>query len=236
MKIRPTKMQGLMPQRRICGKIRLSRNLDPALVAWYRFREGTGNVINDSSKQENTGTNDGATWTDDTGRGTKLVFDNIDNLVIIPASASLLLTNAMTITAWAKLTVDAGYGTIVRVNWAALGSFIFMKNIGANGKWVFAQVDSLGQQFAASNDDANDFAGVWTHLVGVKDGNTLLFYVNSVVQATTAVTDTDLELDHAWRIGASTVATFFGALDDIRVYNRALRASEIQAIYNQTRI
>jgi hypothetical protein len=81
-------------------------------------------------------------------------------------------------------------------------------------------------------------SGIWYLVTGTWDGTTLSIYVNGMLGASTApgtvpATGSGLGLiignDHTsadWY----TNATF----DDVRVYNRALRASEIAALYNLT--
>jgi hypothetical protein len=68
----------------------------------------------------------------------------------------------------------------------------------------------------------------------------MILYVNGSVPAQTKGADTGSPLgtmsQRNWRIGTDTSTTpdtyFSGLIDDVRIYNRALSASEIQAMYN----
>ena len=73
----------------------------------------------------------------------------------------------------------------------------------------------------------------WAHLAGTWDGTTKRIYVNGVMVASTA---SQISYDtHNIYLGADenngTLALpFDGELDDLRVYNRVLSASEIAAL------
>jgi hypothetical protein len=75
----------------------------------------------------------------------------------------------------------------------------------------------------------------WTYLTGTFDGTTMRLYVNGNLVGTLEtsapidVTDGVLRIgaDHSWPGEA-----FPGAIDEVRIYNRALSQSEIQVDMN----
>ena len=73
----------------------------------------------------------------------------------------------------------------------------------------------------------------WTHLAATYDGATLRLYVNGVQAALArAVTGAIRVSTGALRIGGNSIWSdewFAGLIDEVRVYNRALTAAEIQA-------
>jgi Concanavalin A-like lectin/glucanases superfamily len=85
----------------------------PGLVAAYAFDAGSGNTAADSSGQGNDGEIRGPTWAP--GRhGKGLRFNGGASVVMVPASASLNLTGAMTLSAWVRPDApQAGWRTIV---------------------------------------------------------------------------------------------------------------------------
>jgi hypothetical protein len=84
------------------------------LVAAYGFDAGSGRTASDSSGDRNAGTIRRATWT--RGRyGNALSFDGSGSVVRVPASASLDVTRAMTLSGWIRpSTPQAGWRTIVQ--------------------------------------------------------------------------------------------------------------------------
>ena len=82
----------------------------------------------------------------------------------------------------------------------------------------------------------------WTHLAVVQSASSSILYVNGTAVRTKNATDLPLRLsnlgniDYAW-IGRSQFTsntTFDGAIDEFRVYDRALSADEIKALYEYT--
>jgi len=80
----------------------------------------------------------------------------------------------------------------------------------------------------------DSFEDKWQHLVFVKNGANIYFYINgrlvsqSALEAGQFIDRLDLH------IGGSGVDTEFfkGDIDDVRVYNRALSASEVKSVYD----
>jgi D-aminopeptidase len=75
----------------------------------------------------------------------------------------------------------------------------------------------------------------WTHLAMTYDGTMQRFYVNGVEVGTHAQTGSMAVGDEPLRIGgdATFAGEFFkGLIDEVKVYNRALTAAEINADMN----
>src|SRR5206468_9777237 len=70
------------------------------LIAYWKFDEGSGTTVADSSGNGNTGTLvNGPVWT--AGQvGNALFFDGIDDNITVPDSASLDLSSSFTLSAW----------------------------------------------------------------------------------------------------------------------------------------
>ena len=77
----------------------------------------------------------------------------------------------------------------------------------------------------------------WYHAVGTYDGSNVKLYVNGVLQLTTASTtvptrsNLGIILMRRWDAGDY----FGGHLSTVKIYNRALSASEILQNYNATK-
>ena len=74
----------------------------------------------------------------------------------------------------------------------------------------------------------------WVHLAATYNGSSLILYRNGAQVATTAVTGAIVTSSQALRIGGNALwgEYFAGRIDEVRIYNRALSASEIQTDMN----
>jgi hypothetical protein len=71
----------------------------------------------------------------------------------------------------------------------------------------------------------------WTALAGTYNGSTLTLYVNGVAVSTAPASGTVATSTGTLQVGASQYGEYFpGGLDDVRVYNAALSAADIQAL------
>jgi concanavalin A-like lectin/glucanase superfamily protein len=86
----------------------------PGLVAAYAFDAGRGRSADDASGHGNAGAIQGARWTSSGRFGRGMRFDGAGEVVRVPASASLDLGRAMTLTAWIKPSEQqSGWRTVV---------------------------------------------------------------------------------------------------------------------------
>ena len=74
------------------------------LVAAYGFHAGSGTAVADSSGRNNNGTHANAAWTAAGRNGGGMTFNGTSSLVTVPDSATLDLTNGMTLEAWVRPT------------------------------------------------------------------------------------------------------------------------------------
>jgi hypothetical protein len=76
--------------------------------------------------------------------------------------------------------------------------------------------------------------GQWSHVAVIFNGTQAQFYVNGTLVATRPVAASITARGNQLRIGAdaNTQQFYRGMIDDLRVYNRALTASEVQSDMN----
>src|SRR5204863_1152478 len=74
----------------------------------------------------------------------------------------------------------------------------------------------------------------WTHLAATYDSSNLKFYVNSTLTSTLPLTGSINVSSGVLRIGGDSIwgEYFNGMIDEIRVYNTALTAAQIQTDMN----
>jgi len=206
----------------------------PGLVGWWRFDEGSGTVAGDSSGNGNDGTVYGTTWVD--GKyGKALSFDGIDDYVNIPASASLQSFDEFSISFWMYPTAggDGYYRHIFDKGWNIPSSFVVFIEPTATAPYslYFYIMDSTGGKAAAKSfPSLND----WYHVVATfKRNDKVRLYINAVGVEGASTLDEALSLD-SWIRLAQDTNDFQGVLDEVRIYNRALSAAEVQADFQKS--
>ncbi|MFC1789720.1 right-handed parallel beta-helix repeat-containing protein [Patescibacteria group bacterium] len=212
-----------------------------SLVLDLTLGENTGTTTADRSGWGNDGTlGDGVTatsmpsWT--VGKvGYGLEFDGSDDYgVEVANSESLNITDAITIEMWAYYASDyaAPYDALFSIGTISEGyaasiednNMIWFYTDGTSGAWNWytGQAVSVGQ---------------WTHLAFVYDGSAKYLYMDGIFSTSSNSTGTMSTTTGSLRIGASYAGVpnypFPGAIDEFRIYSRALTAKEIQARYSE---
>ena len=204
--------------------------LSPSLVAAYSFDEGTGTTVSDVSGNGNNGTIANASWTTAGKDGNALVFDGTSAVVTINDSASLDLTMAMTLEAWVNPSaVSSDWWDVVYKGDDNYYLEASTDNDGVpcgGGTFGTADVQAFGTAVLPLN--------TWTHIATTYDGATLAFYVNGVQAWSFAQTGDIVTSSNPLQIGGDSIyGQFFqGTIDEVRVYNTALTAAQIQADMN----
>ncbi|HET9665868.1 MAG TPA: LamG-like jellyroll fold domain-containing protein, partial [Desertimonas sp.] len=199
----------------------------PGLVAAYAFDEGSGVSAVDASGNGRTGSVAGATWS--TGRyGGALSFDGTNDYVSLPGLGTFY-NAAFTLEAWVqKATVKNDVGIVG--TWAGNGPMLWIDHLATR-----YQLTLGGSLSSYLDSGVNPLTGQWQHLAASFDGTTARFYINGVEVASRAVSGA-VGTSNTWRIGAyGTVpgGFFDGLIDEIRVYDRALSTTEVQADMSQ---
>jgi len=196
-------------------------------VAHYRFDEATSGAVNTGAgaiKDEtakNNGTASNTTWTYATGKfGGALNFDGNDYVSCgsvltgtnTPFTASAWVNPADTTTSWKTVFAEGCTGFDLTINGATIN---FGRNCGGgNGFYSGPSVT----------------AGVWTHLVIVYDGTNLDLYKDGIKTTGGASTYVHATLSiGCYNNGGAE--PFKGLIDDVRIYNYARTADQIQQDY-----
>jgi Concanavalin A-like lectin/glucanases superfamily len=196
------------------------------LVAAYGFEEPSGTSAVDSSGAGNTGTPAGASRSGSGRFGAALEFDGIDDRVDVNDSASLDLSTGMTLESWVR--PDA-------FNWRTVvlkerpGGLAYALYSSSDNNLPMAEIARTASGDTRSPGPLR--TSTWTHLATTHDGATLRFYVNGSQVSSRALSGAIAISSGALRIGGNAVwgEYFSGLIDEVRVYERALSAAEIQA-------
>ena len=218
------------------------------------FDEWTGAPVVDNSLlmwldpgQPTSYNGNGTTWTDLSGKGysgtlinnptfsdtTGFTLNGSNQYVNVPAITSSMLANGFTWAGWVKTTAFASswmwpFSTSTG-NWLQLG-----KISGTGG----IRFDSAGTFYTGGSLDAtgvNIADGNWHYLVGTWDTQNRYIYFDGTFQVSTASTPGTNQ--SAWGnmiLGCHPGPAEFwnGQLGIMKIYNRALSATEIQKNYN----
>jgi len=212
--------------------------IDEGLLGYWKFDEGSGGTAHDSSGSGwHGGLVDGPAYTTDRAplsfaNPYALAFDldGSNDYVFLPDAAG----RRPTVFSWS-----------LWVQWAGLGSdvihFLTAKSVGNYELHTGGAAGVNGLRFipagAATLVDAPDalHAG-WNHVVAVYTGTGAYLYVDGVLTAARTGISGGNDLTAVGEpillgVRSGGDYPFVGALDDVRLYNRALTSSEVAALY-----
>jgi len=201
------------------------------LVGWWPGELTALDVVG-----TNNGTIQGATSFTQGEVGSAFNFGAVSERVLVADSPSLRLTNLLTVEAWIYPRSWGGYPREIISKWEggnnSQRSYTFSINttgfgylhMSSDGGFVNTTVVYSGQTIPRNQ---------WSHVAGVYDGATLKYYLNGVLQNTVAWTQGIFPSTAPLVIGSTLTSgsAFDGLIDEPTLYNRALTAGEIAAIY-----
>jgi VCBS repeat-containing protein len=207
--------------------VTVSNGAVPGLVAAYNFNEGSGTTLTDRSGRGHTGAISGAAWSTQGKFGGALSFDGVNDWVTISDTAALDLTTGMTLEAWVLPSTLSGWRTVLLKERS--GGLVYSLYTSGDGTRPSGYVATPGEVGVVGPSSVS--TTTWTHLAVTYDGAMLRLFVNGTQVATRALTAPITASTGALRIGGNSVWTEFfqGRIDEVRIYNRALSAAEIQA-------
>lgn len=154
-------------------------------------------------------------------------FDGVDDLIQIPSQSRFNFTNQITVAAWVKPLRISGLQTIVN-KWYEKDSYILLVE---DGKFVFTVAFPGGRWGTPVKVSAVATTGVWTHVVGVFNGQNLLIYINGQLADSVATSGTLQASERPIAIGNHpSWNAFQGFIDEVRLYNSALNHQQISEL------
>jgi hypothetical protein len=200
---------------------------DPYLVGWWTFDEGSGTAAKDSSGHGHDGTLNGDPKWVGGPLGGALDFDGTNDFVEIPDDPGLSITGAITIAAWTNMrTTSSGEMAILsKGGWATNDlPYELTEERGGVIFWQFYN--------DAGRDSNSPSAGEWHHIAATYDGKVFKCYIDGVLAQEWAYAGAMPKNTASVTIGRrSRGGTFFnGMIDDVRLYDRALTAGQINVV------
>lgn len=212
--------------------------LEQGLLSYWRFEENT----KDSSGNGHNGIEEGNITYNNGQIGKAIQFDGKTTLVRTPP---LVFTKEFTIAYWLKIDkyvteyVDHRDNTIFENTKGDSSSSRFAmwfdRNHRLNGfvrKSQYSGEDILSSSTIELNK--------WNHIIFRKENNQYRIYINGIVDAEKTITFDLLQDATFMGLGDDVPnkgnAKLHGALDEFRIYNRALSEDEIESLYNSNKI
>jgi large repetitive protein len=210
---------------------------EDGLVARYKMDEGSGTVLNDVSGFGNNATASGSpTWVNSqAGLGLALNLNGTSQYATVPDSDSLDITSAITLSAWVK-PGKVGTQNLIKkaVNSNTSGYELSLASDGTlpSSKRAFVRFNQTasGDDYRVNSNTIYPIDGnTWIHLAATYDGATIRLYYNGELENSLTASISIVSNTLAFGIGADSLGgnKLQGALDEVRVYNRALSESEI---------
>ncbi len=226
--------------------------LIPAATApiWYGSGDDAGlvgkwsceNNFLDTSGQGNQGTQSGGVTITDGYKGRGCGFDGGNDWINTSSSQSLNFSSGnFTLAAWIKTTTASRRTIVSKLNPASPGPERgYTLDVLATGyARIVAETSTSAYMYVDSTAMVND--GNWHHVAGHRNGSTVRIYIDGVDQSgaqtttgTTTTTENYLNLTIGYP-SFSGSSVWQGTIDEVRIYNRSLTASEISSLYNTSK-
>jgi len=194
---------------------------------------GTTGEVKDETGVNHGTAYGGATTTSDAVYGRAGYFDGEDDYIEVPDSNSLDITDAITMEMWLN---PASFDHPGGNNYPT-----FIAKSTTNYRLFFtASTQLLSARFYGFSDFVTQQKiplNTWTFVVLTFDGNGFKWYINGVLdnsdnQAGTLTPNAENLIIGNWDEPEAGDRYFYGKIDEVRIYNRALTPTEIQILYN----
>jgi hypothetical protein len=220
---------------------------DCGLMGWWRFDELSGTTVKDWSDLQNHGTVNNPNQVRQAGKiGNSLTFNGTSDYVDVPVNGMTFPGKAVTLSLWtygdASLPTATGYGSLVVSAFKTDGTVALTVSIPyTDGSVLFRAGSSDGADTKSTHVlQASQYKGQWNHWVFTKDdGGLVRIYLNgSLLLADPNWGSHGCETIATFRIGKGSPgkydasSAYKGMLDEIRLYNYALSATDVTNLYS----
>ncbi|WP_373231214.1 LamG-like jellyroll fold domain-containing protein [Cohnella sp.] len=197
----------------------------------YAMNEGSGTTVTDSAGSSNGTLNGGASWTaGKSGQGVSL--DGTDDYISFPALVQGYTD--FTISTWVKLDALHTWDRIFDFGSGTNAYMLLTPKSGSNTlRFTITNSGGGGEQFVESAKSIP--TGAWMHLAVVLSGSTAILYVNGEEVARNTISLTPARLgtltnNYIGKAQYTGNPYMQGTVDDFRVYNSALSASDLSSL------
>lgn len=211
--------------------------LGSGLVGLWTFdgKDIDANIIYDRSGQANNGGfYNGATSTAKVAGklGQAFNFDGTDDHIMVPNSTVLSnITASTTLAAWVYLNTYTSGGTNTDIAVVVEKTSQYYMSIDSTTGKLNIYLEGLTGSHTPSTSAVS--LSKWAHVAVTYDQSNIRWYINGVLDKTSAQTGSITANGNAVKIGGEPGYGRFlnGKIDDVRVYSRALSAAEVKQLY-----
>jgi hypothetical protein len=209
----------------------------PGPVGHWMLDESSGAVAADSSGNGGTGTLLNGPLHVPGRLGEALSFDGVDESVSVP-HAAVLDAYPLTVSLWVSTAAGTLSSLVNKYLPSSLSGYQVFTSGGNLCAWYFKDASNYvwdGSGCTLATPGFND--GQWHHVAFVVDASGGRLFVDGTLRAsrpwtgTPGPTTTTQGLSLA-RYPGTALPCLPGRLDDVRIYNRALGASEVSSLFN----
>lgn len=222
--------------------------LSSKLIAHWRFDEGSNNIINDSSGQNNHGTMFGQVSRTNAGKqGKGLVFDGITSRIQnIPTTAFEFRGEDFSISVWYKRSSSDNESYLISKPWNGSGGYNYQIAFDSANRLIVSLLGATSWSTQINNFSPRE---TWVHLgISFKESTkeVKIYRNGTLVQSSTHNisnwTPVSGNLNISLCIGSlypynsgwsgNTAFSFNGVIDEVKFYNATLSADEMLQDYN----
>jgi len=207
---------------------------------WWKMDEGYDNTAHNtgSSGSTNNGTITGAAWSQDGKFDRALDFDGTSDYVTV-ATGEIVDQNTVTIEAWIYPTSVNGAHDFTILAQNDNGAGYTTHNFGISGSSGKLLYDNELPASGVLNSNTSITANQWQYVAVVRNADSVTFYLNGVAdgsgtgEARSSSAAIDNTLIGARYYSAAPQHQFAGKIDEVKIYNVALTASQVAQAYNR---
>lgn len=205
------------------------------LAGYWSFDDGNGTLAGDSSGNRNTGTTTATTWI--TGkRGKALSFNGSSSIVDVASSTVFNMGSTVSLSSWFYINSWTNWAGIVGKSNATEG--VYVMHLSPTGNKLRFSYNSVSPWTVNVVDSTSVIpVGTWVHAVITYDGTNVRFYINGKLDSTTNIGAISFDACPACKVSMGqdppgSNEFFNGKIDDVRIYSRALSATEIASMFS----
>ncbi|MCH5211134.1 MAG: S-layer homology domain-containing protein [Oscillospiraceae bacterium] len=204
---------------------------EPKPVLQYTF-DGKKELTDENGKNE-LKLSGGASVTNDGNVGKALLLDGVDGFAQLPSG---IMSDSMTITAWVKMSAFRTWGRVFDLGTDSNNNFFLSPYSGGT-----ARIEMKSPSGVDTMDTVQETERDWVHYAVTYNKGTLSYYRNGLLigsKANLSIKPTDIkdELNYIGKSHYDGDAYLSAAIDDFRIYDKALTAQEIGAVFAEGKI